>query len=189
MIAVDESLTSNHIDILLTHTLSNTSPIVQTSIDSISTWISSNFLSLNITKTLISRKSPKPPPLPLHVNHQPISSTSSYKYLGILISSSLSWSPQCKCYLQKVRRLSAVIFRTFYPHASPSTLLKLYKSLIFPHFTYCSSLWDPPSNSVDAALLERTQRFALRVCFRYWITRLCFFPLFTHRSISKLIFL
>ena len=96
----------------------------------------------------------------------------------------------------KVRKLSAVIFCSFYPHASPSTLLKLYKSLIFPHFTYCSSLWDPPSNSVDAALLERTQRFALRVCSRDWkagsdtlLTRLCFFPLFTHRSISKLIFL
>ena len=188
-------------DILLTLTLSNTSPtsLVQTSIDSISTWISSNFLSLNITKTqymLISRKSPKLPPLPLHVNHQPISSTSSYKYLGILISSSLSWSPHINSICKKVRKLSAVIFRSFYPHASPSTLLKLYKSLIFPHFTYCSSLWDPPPGSVDAALLERTQRFALRVCSRDWkagsdilLTRLSLFPLSTHRSISKLIFL
>ena len=70
--------------------------------------------------------------------------------------------------------------------------------LLPPHFSNFASLllWDPPPNSVDAALFERTQRFALRVCSCDWkansyflLTRLCFFPLSTRCSISKLILL
>ncbi len=62
----------------------------------------------------------------------------------------------------------------------PSKLLQ--RQVNFQPPLLCYSLWDTPSNSVDAAVLERTQRFALRVCSHDWkagsdtlLTCLCFF--------------
>ena len=53
-------------------------------------------------------------------------------------------------------------------HASTSTLLKLYKSLVLPHLSYCFFVYDPPSHSLDAALLEKTQCFT----FNNFLSRL-----------------
>ena len=73
---------------------------------------------------------------------------------------------------------------------------KLYFSLTLPHLSYCSSVWDPPSNSCDSALLEKTQFFALKMCSHKW--NVSYTPLLSlfgipslsvRRSHSKLLFL
>lgn len=87
----------------------------------------------------------------------------SFKYLGVLISSNLSWSPHINWICSKIRKLSAFISHTFYWHVSPNTLLKLYKSLLLPHLCYSCSVWEPPWGSVDDTLFERTQMEVLSV--------------------------
>ena len=183
------SLTLYADDILLTHIISD--PVIQSfssiqsSVNSISSWLSSNYLSLNINKTkcmTISRRSISTPPL--YILNKPIQPTGSYTYLGVIISSTLSWSPHITHICSKARKLIAMIYRTFCPHASSTTLIKLYKSIILPHLTYCSSIWSPPPNSGDAALLERTQKFALRVCSGDW--GLGYKPLLSRFSILPL---
>ena len=41
-------------------------------------------------------------------------------------------------------------------------------SLVLPHLTYCSSIWDPPPSSINAKSLEKVQFFALKMCSHCW---------------------
>ena len=138
-------------DILLSQEISAPSSMhyVQSNIDLISTWISSHYLTINSLKTkymIISKKSPtflaSLPPLCL--NNSQLDLVTSFKYLGIIFSSNLSWSLHIQSICSKARQIIGVIYRSFYQHASPQTLFTLYCSLVLPHLTYCSSVWDPP---------------------------------------------
>ena len=104
----------------------------------------------------------------LKINNTLIEQVSSYKYLGILISSNLSWSPHINEVCSKARKTLGVIFRNFYRHTSPSVILQLYQSLVLPQLMYCSSVWDPPSSSGDSRNLENIQKFAIRLCSKNW---------------------
>ena len=48
------------------------------------------------------------------------------------------------------------------------TLLTLYKTLVLPHLSYCSAVWDPPASSCNASSLDKVQKFALRMCCKEW---------------------
>ena len=80
----------------------------------------------------------------------------------------LSWSPHIKFVCSKSRKVLGVIFRHFYRFSSPKSLLCLYKSLVIPHLSYCSSVWSPPPSSGDARSLENVQFFALKLCSKNW---------------------
>ena len=46
---------------------------------------------------------------------------------------------------------------------------KLYFFFVLHHLSYCSSVWDPPLNSCNYALLnEKTQFFAFKMCSHKW---------------------
>ena len=85
------------------------------------------------------------------LNSSPIQLVSSFKYLGVIISSNLSWSLHIQSVSSKVRKHTGMIYRNFYIHSSPQILLKLYNALILPHFNYCSSVWSPPDSSVNSS--------------------------------------
>ena len=149
-------------DILLSQEISAPSSMhyVQSNINLISNWISSHHLTINSLKTkymIISRKSPtflaSIPPLCL--NNSQLDFVTSFKYLGIIISSNLSWSLHIQSICSKARQIIGVIYHSFYQHASPQTLFTLYRSLVLLHLTYCSSVWDPPKNSFYSTLLEK----------------------------------
>ena len=60
-----------------------------------------------------------------------------------------------------------MLYRKFHRDADSSTLLQLYISFIRPHLEYCSAVWDPYL-AEDVELLEKTQKFGLRVCLKNW---------------------
>ena len=129
------------------------------------------YLTLNPTKCcylFISRKrmySVTPPCLSLN-GHQ-LTRVASYKYLGVLITSDLMWSSHISKLCNKTRKLIGLLYRTFYKHSSPETMLKLYNSYIRPHLEYAAAVWDPFLKK-DIDLLEDVQKFALRVCNKTW---------------------
>ena len=85
----------------------------------------------------------------------------SYKYLGITLTSNLSWSPHNSVHCNKTRKLTGLLYRRFYQHASSSTLLKLqYCSFIRPHLEYTSIVWNA-SLKGEIEQLEKVQKFAL----------------------------
>ena len=105
---------------------------------------------------------------PLYVDHSRFELVNSVKYLGVIISSNLSWSAHIRSVCSKSRQLIGVIFRHFYRSSSPHSLLKMYIALVLPRLSYCSSVWDHPSGSSLASEFEKIQKFALRMCTYNW---------------------
>ena len=145
--------------------------ILQSDLNNISSWLTSNLLQLNSSKSkyiFFSHKSPShfdsfPP---LSISQSPIDRVSSFCYLGVTLSSSLSWSPHISSVCSKSRKILGILFRHFHPHSSPSTLINLYKYLVRPHLEYCSIVWDPCSKSLSQSL-ESVQLFALKLASNF----------------------
>ena len=101
---------------------------IQCDISSIATWVRSNFLSLQPSKCcamLLTRKrSSQLNTLPtLLVEDTPLPYVTSVKYLGVLVTSNLSWSQHISNTHLKVRRLIGMLYRKFYRNAQPQTLV------------------------------------------------------------------
>ena len=118
-----------------------------------------------------------------------------FKYLGVILTSQLCWTPHIDHICSKSKKLLGLLFRQFYYLCSPHVHLKLYLSLVLPHLTYCSSLWDPYSNC-DIKKLDSVQFFALKLYVQsneIVITNLLLSfhlpSLLCHRRSSKLILL
>ena len=144
---------------------------VQENINRVFDWSTQNALSLNCTKCksmIISRKKTSIQPVfPLHLNGNPLESVTSFKYLGVYISSDLSWSEHVKQVCVKAKRVTGLLYRNFYHYVPGPRLLQLYKSLVRPHLEYAAVIWSPHQQS-DKLLLERVQKFALRMVTRDW---------------------
>ena len=160
-------------DIALYRTINSPDDYVrlQDDIRSVSCCLGSKYLDLNASKCcylLLSRKRNHSilPPI-LILNDAPLKRVNSYKYLGILISSDLMWSSHISSICSKTRRLTGMLYRQFYKHSSPNTMLKLYTSYIRPHLEYACTAWDPFLKK-DVNVLEDVQEFALRVCTKSW---------------------
>ena len=78
-------------------------------------------------------------------------------------SSDLMWAEHITRISAKVRKLTRLLYRRFH-HCDPQTMLRLYKSIIRPHLEYAPH----PHLHKDINLLEKSQKFALRVCIRNW---------------------
>ena len=99
----------------------------------------------------------------LTINSKSFTQVTEYKYLGVTITSNMSWNTHITNLCNKTRRLIGLLYRHFYKNSSSSTLLKLYLSFIRPHLEYSSTVWSPHlKREIEA--LERVQKYALRVC-------------------------
>ena len=146
--------------------------VLQADITAITVWIENdNHLKLNVDKCclmLVSREhtlSLTPPPLFIHGDSQ-LQQVNSVKYLGLLLTSDLTWSQHINNICSKTRKLTGLFYRRFH-HCHPQLMLRLYKSLVRPHLEYASQVWDPHLNR-DVDSLENVQKFALRVCQKSW---------------------
>ena len=74
----------------------------------------------------------------------------------------LTWTEHISQICCKTRKLIGLFYRRF-QHCEASLLIILYKSFIRPHLEYVPHVWDPYLVK-EKQLLEKTQRFALRVC-------------------------
>ena len=96
-----------------------------------------------------------------------LTQTNEYRYLGVTITSDLSWRPHISNICNKTRKMIGLFYRRFYSNSSPQTLLKLYLSYIRPHLEYSSAVWNPHLKG-EIADIEKVQKYALRVCLKTW---------------------
>ena len=147
--------------------------IMQDVLDRLEVWLTQQYLLLNALKCkfmLISRRH-----TPIYLSNQlkissvPLEQVPSFKYLGVWRTEKLSWSKHIIIdhITKKASKLVGLLYRRFSAHTPPEALLKLYLSFIRPHLEYAAPVWDPYCSShVD--VLERVQKFALRMCFKNW---------------------
>ena len=148
---------------------SNDYVYLQTDINNISNCIKSLYLSLNSSKCkyiIASRK--RQPTLPssgLHLNGEALEHVRSYRYLGILVTETLTWSEHIQQVCSKARKLSGMMYRQFYFWTNTSVLRSIYITCIRPHLEYAAQLWDPHVKR-DIQMLESVQKFACKVCLK-----------------------
>jgi hypothetical protein len=118
---------------------------------------------------LISRKKQPIEAPVINVKGQPLERVTTYNYLGILITSDLTWSSHIQAITTKARKQMGMLYRRFYNNSQPSTLKALYVALIRPHLEYGVPVWDPYLKK-DIVLLESVQRFATKICTKSWST-------------------
>ena len=118
---------------------------LQDDINAINRWIVNNHLQLNPAKTKFMLKSrhtnPQACPTPLLDGTQ-IERVYHFKYLGIWLAADLTWSKHIQTVCYKVRRLLGYMFRTFSPHCSPDSIIRLYKAQVLSILEYGSVVWE-----------------------------------------------
>ena len=159
-------------DIVVYRPIRNSSDFMQlqNDVDTISNWINSNFLTPNVQKCkqmMITRKKHPTTAVNMLVNGKALGLVDAYKYLGVWITSDLSWAKQIEENCKKANQKIGMIYRRFYEHCSTSTLKCLYVALVRPHLEYAVPVWDSHLiKHID--LLEKVQKFALKVCTKSW---------------------
>ena len=132
----------------------------------IATWIESNKLTMNISKTQVmtlSRRAARlrAEQINFEINGTTIPKQECIKYLGVTIDNDLSWKSQ----VQNVRRrmLAAIAsIRRVSPYLPLATKRMLYNALALPHADYCSVAWHSCNSSLSQSL-ERVQNLGMRV--------------------------
>ena len=143
---------------------------LQSDVNRIQDWVSFNHLTLNPTKCksmFISRKRNSIQPLSLHLNGVPLEQVESFKYLGVFLSSDMSWSTHIDSVCSKARKLVGLLYRRFSAEVDSHSLLEMYKLLVRPHLEYAAPVWSPHLIK-DTNNLENVQKFALRMCHKNW---------------------
>ena len=140
---------------------------LQEDINIIFQWSVENLLTFNAAKCkcmLLSKKRTTIDPYPtMMLNDQPLEIVQQYKYLGLLVSSNLSWTPHIRSICNKARRILGLIYRKFSRNTDCFVTLRLYLALVRPHLEYAVQVWNPHL-VMDKNRLEKVQKFALRVC-------------------------
>ena len=96
---------------------------------------------------------------------QTLETTSTNKYLGINISSDLSWSNHVEDVAARGNRTMGFMRRNF-RECKPKVKTATYTTLVRPTLEYASAVWDPYKQK-DAQLLENVQRRAARYMNNY----------------------
>ena len=96
--------------------------------------------------------------------NRPLKRVNSVKYLRVVLTSNLLWSEHIIHLSIRVRKLIGLLYRQF-NNCHPDVMITLYKGLIRPRLEYAAYVWDPYLVK-DIDVLERTQKFALKVCQR-----------------------
>ena len=105
----------------------------------------------------------------VQIDGEQINRVEECKYLGVILSASLSWNAHVKFVKTKVTKTFYCLKR-LRPYISLKTAVMLYKSLFQPHFDYCSIVWFNAGKVLLkelSVLQNRALRMILRVDYRY----------------------
>lgn len=146
-------------------------------------WLSSNQLTLNISKTsylTFSHKALTQPSLDTYTitAHSCTSNTtisgcvcpsitrsSHIKYLGVYIDNLISWKYHLKCLTARARKV-IYMFKRLRQSADMDTLKKVYYAMCQSILSYCISIWGGAAKT-HFLPLERAQRAVLKVmCYK-----------------------
>ena len=127
----------------------------------ISNWFSSNLLS-NFVIFGNSRKLKLVNEVSLKVNSTAIDRSDSFKYLGVVINQTMSWSEHIDTISTKINQRIGMIKRI--RHLLPlHAKLTLYNCLIIPLFDYGDTVWGDKNNDTLMGQLQVLQNKAAKV--------------------------
>ena len=112
-------------------------------IDSFYFWSKKWLMNFNVLKChVITIANNKAPVLFCYkMNDVPLKRVTELVDLGIIIDSTLSWSPHIHKIVNKANKVCGLIKRTLGWHAPQQTKYMLYCALARPLLEYCTSIW------------------------------------------------
>ena len=113
------------------------------------------------------RRTPEMQVPPLTLNGVPLERVETFKYLGLLLLSDLSWSNHIDSVCSRAKRILGLLYRQYYHHADSEAIRQLYISLVRPHLEYGCTVWDLHTHKNKEAL-EKVQKFACRMATKRW---------------------
>ena len=141
---------------------------LQQDLNTVFAWADKWQMSFNASKcqllTITRKTKPK-----LHnytVSNQLIERTYDHKYLGVTISSDLTWKKHIASIRSKASSTLGVIRRNLGP-CSKNIKLQAYQALVRPQLEYATAAWNPHTAN-DIKSMEAIQRQAVRfICGEY----------------------
>ena len=125
-------------------------------------------MEFNVSKCVhlpITNKT-KPSTHKYSLSGQPLSTVSSYSYLGVKLDSKLTWTNHVTDITSKSSKCLGMIKRTLGP-CKPEVKQTAYNMLIRPKLEYSSPIWNPHTFS-QVKSLERVQHSAARFVKNYY---------------------
>ena len=116
----------------------------------LSTWLKSNKLSLNTTKTyyaVFHRAKMKLPmnSIKLFMDKTNLREVECIKYLGVILDNKLSWIQHISYVKNKISKGIGIMYKAR-NYINKKALIGLYHSYIYPYFIYCIESWGNASN-------------------------------------------
>lgn len=129
----------------------------------VSNWCSTWQMRLNVSKCVQMSVTRKKEPLvcTYSINNVPLASVDQFKYLGLHISSTLSWSGHVQFIVSKALR-KLYMLRNRMMHCTPKTKLVAYTTLVRPLLEYADVVWDPHTKC-DIDCIERVQKKSAKI--------------------------
>lgn len=134
---------------------------LQSDLNKIVTWCETWKMVLNPLKCKVMRISRRDVCSPFYtLTDVPLENVSSYRYLGVTLSSDLTWKLHIDSITSNANRMLGYLRRNF-SQAPVSLKLTLYRTLIRSKLEYAASIWDPSQANLIQSL-ELVQNNAVR---------------------------
>ena len=136
-------------------------------LDQIKTWVQSNKLILNITKTnyiLFQNRSIKKSIPPIMLNGEILKKVNQTQFLGVIIDENLNWKSHIDHISLKISKVTGILYRVRH-NLTSDALLSIYYTLCYPHFTYCVAIWASTWPSFLNKLTVAQNKIIRCICF------------------------
>jgi hypothetical protein len=144
-------------DDLKIYNTSDKQHLLQSDLDSLSSWASEWQLNISYSKSNVLYLGKNNPKHLYLLNANPLEDVGvSYKDLGVYISNNLGNSIQCKNIVSKASRVSALVFRSF-TSKDRNLLIRAFKTYVRPLLEYATVVWTPHL-ICDIKSVENVQR-------------------------------
>ena len=161
--------------------------ILQQDLNTVFKWADTWQMSFNASKCqllTITRKT-KPSLFNYNVDNQLIDRTSSHKYLGVTITSDMSWNQHIANIRSKACSTLGIIRRNLGP-CSQAIKLKAYQMLVRPQLEYAAAAWNPYLAKNNYSL-ESVQRQAVRYILSVYDRKTSISPLLQQLDLDQLV--
>lgn len=138
-------------------------------LNNLSIWLKENMISLNVKKTKFMlvrgvRASMTNEDCDIKIENEHMESVGVIKYLGVMIDKHLNFKDHVNYIIKKIAKKVNFLFRIG-DSVSALTRTIIYKSLIAPHFDYCSTIF-LSIGETELNLLQKAQNRAMRAIIR-----------------------
>ena len=124
--------------------ITDTTQRLNTHLNTLHQWFTSNHLFINISKTnyiiFTKKSSVARHNFEINLNNHTINRVHQAKFLGVITDSNLNWQHHISHIKSKISKVIGILYRTR-QKISTKLLISLYNALILPHLTYCITIW------------------------------------------------